>query len=223
MPIAVDDRDVGVIDGLVPEVTVVAAVPADHQLCRPGRHVVGDLDVELLLAIERVAARVLAQRQLLVMMGRRLWDAVDLGVVLQGEEHIPGQALFHEGNRLAVARVGPTRPIGFSHLEAGVAAHDCREACRAVLGRKIPDHVLPVVVRTGCGGIGAEHGPGVASPLQGSPVCQHLLREREGNRVCRPAPCPPIEGRRRPTRWLRKWSCTRERRLPPRQQSDFLL
>src|SRR5581483_7842441 len=55
---AVQDGDVGVQQPLQPEVAVVAAVPADHELAGAGRHVVGRLDVELFLDVERVAAGV---------------------------------------------------------------------------------------------------------------------------------------------------------------------
>jgi hypothetical protein len=54
---AVEDLGVGVVQGLQAVVAVVARVAADDQLTGHRGQVVGGLDVELLLGVERVAAR----------------------------------------------------------------------------------------------------------------------------------------------------------------------
>ena len=51
----------GVEQALQPEITVIAAVTADHELVRARGHVIGGLDVELLLRVEGIPAGIPAE------------------------------------------------------------------------------------------------------------------------------------------------------------------
>ena len=191
----VEDQRVGVIQGLQAVVAVVARVAADHELVGHRRQVVGGFDVQLLLGVERVAARrPFAEGKLGIPPGRRRLDAVDRGVGPQGLEHVRGGAHLHQGDRDALAVAGGAEAVGQAKLLWRVAADDRREPRRAVLPGQAGRVVLEVPLRAG------ERrrfrlSPNGRCPLGGTAQGGSTL---EGSTPWgRQVPCPGIRHRRR--------------------------
>ena len=183
------------IQGLQAVVPVVARVAADHELVGHRRQIVGGLDVQLLLGVERVAARrPFAEGQLGIPPGRRRLDAVDRGVGPQGLEHVRGGAHLHQGDGDALAVAGGAEAVGPAKLLRRVAADDRREPGRAVLPGQAGRVVLEVPLRAG------ERrrfrlSPLGRCPLRRCPLGRCALRRCPlgGRRV----PCPGVRHRRR--------------------------
>ncbi len=89
----------------------------------------------------------LAERQLRVPAGGRALDVLGLGVVLQGQEHVRGEAELDKGDGHALADVVRVVAVGAAQLARAVAADHRRPVDRAVLPRQAPRVVLGVVRR----------------------------------------------------------------------------